>query len=170
LDNSIDWKNLVGIFLLIPALITLGMDIGWINSVIEARHTATWPTVEGVIYASTAEYGARNQFNSNIRYSYKYANQVYRSTVVALGPGAEFSSRSEAEEMVGRYPLGKVKVWVNPQRPEDSVLLSGAVLPSTWKSIEQFAVFGIFALITSIYLFVLARRDSAAGSGTPSVS
>jgi hypothetical protein len=103
-----------------------------------------WPQIEGVVVNSTIKkqqgspYGA-HQYIPIIDYEYSYEGKTYSSSKRRAGNYASGASE-DAEAIHSRYPAGsRVKVFVDPRDPSNSVLEFGTT-PLSWICI----ILGIF--------------------------
>jgi|SRR5262245_276670 len=90
----------------------------------EARHSLSWPSVEGVIVSSGIE-GKEFQESDNpgtvvryrpaVTYSFKVRGMERKGTDIAVGLNNLFWEMSIAEKRAARYPVGaKVRVYYDP--------------------------------------------------------
>ena len=88
---------------------------------------------------------------AKLKYDYRIGTQSFSSERYSFESG-----NISADKLIARYPLGKkVTVFYNPEKPQQSVLVSGVKA----SSIVAYAVGGIVLLVLSIMGFVQVRRD-----------
>ena len=101
-----------------------------------AAQSKSWPTVTGRVLTSEVSVrlgkGPRNL--ANVSYTYEVDGTRYESSRIRFGQGRT-RFRSQAEELVGRYPAGSdVDVHYNPADPGVAVLdtSDAAVQSAVW--------------------------------------
>ena len=109
----------LGLFVVAGLLATLwGLRI-----IVQARRTAQWPTVQGIIEKSIVT-SNDNDLLPNIIFCYEVNGQAYQRSVEFprdVTPSQEFAS-----SYVDRYPEGShVLVYYNPENPENATLEPG---------------------------------------------
>lgn len=91
----------------------------------------------------------------NVVYQYNLGENKYQNNRVTAGIGLLFHSKSYAEEMLNRYPVGKkVVVYYNPSNPNESVLEKDIVGFDVFMFLMSF----IFVII-AISIIFSARKD-----------
>jgi hypothetical protein len=109
-----------------------------------------WPTVSGAILSSRINatptgYGGK-EFTPVVEYEYRFNGQSFKSSRRRLRHYASGQS-ADAEAIHFRYPAGSsVTVFVNPRKPEKSVLEYG-VTPLSWIPLALGLVFISLALL-----------------------
>lgn len=120
--------HLIG-WLLVPA--SLGGMAWELNKLRLSRATAKWKRVPCTIESiKTSEDGSglsgEAQFKVEASYSYRVGGKQYRSTKVSNGH-SEFLSHAEAAKLTAGIPeKGACFAYVNPDDPQDAVLVAGA--------------------------------------------
>lgn len=94
-----------------------------------SRRSQKWPTTEGVVTASKVAEMPRIRYvppyQARVSYRYSVGKRRYISTALNFDGGGYFS-RSEAQRVVDRYPVGKqITVYYNPGDPTVAVLEPG---------------------------------------------
>jgi hypothetical protein len=100
-------------FALFGAMLALGLALGGfaVHDFSKARASQTWPAVEGVVLSSPGN-------NGGLRYAYSVDGQSYAATREAFVSAISFGARPRA-------PGETVQVYVDPNRPDVSVLSPG---------------------------------------------
>lgn len=138
-----------------------------INSVMEARASSSWPSVQGrIVSASVGEHkGTKSKrkttYHADVRYDYQVNGQTYDSKRISFG---EYSSRdrSHAEEELKKYPVGKqLPVYYSPTNPASSVLEPG-LSTQTWFLPGFGLIFGLAGLGMFFFLPGAMARQRAA--------
>jgi hypothetical protein len=109
-----------------------------------------WPKVDGTIMSSridvTPAGSGEKTFAPVIVYEFRYNGQSFKSSQRRLRNYASGQS-ADAEAITSRYPAGSgVTVYVNPGKPEQSVLEYG-VTPLSWIPLAAGLVFISLALL-----------------------
>lgn len=126
--NKQAW-TIMALFMTIWSAFTIGFD-GFIGYTITKQiQSQSFPTVVGVITSSevSSHYDSENgtTYKANISFGYNFNGRDYHSNqwrYSAMGS----SDQSYAREAVKEFPEGRdVKVYVNPDKPEDAVLRTG---------------------------------------------
>ena len=97
------------------------------------RTSISWPSVEGEVVLSQIReeigggpYGVYGTKKPEIRYEYTVDGKKYSSRKIKFG-------RQPSHEIVSRYPTGqKIKVFYNPDNPNQAVLISGGSLAGVY--------------------------------------
>lgn len=123
------------------ALMGLGL---WIRA--KGLASVNWPGTDGTITVSRVDDSDNENLRPDIVYTYTVSGKERRGTRIAYSGYSV--SRSNIEAMVAKYPAqSPVKVYYNPQAPEQSVLENQ---PSQdW---AFWACFGIGFLALAVYL------------------
>jgi hypothetical protein len=112
-----------------------------------------WPQIDGTIVNSTIKkqmvQAGGYQYIPVIEYEYSHDDKTYSSSKRRAGNYASGASE-DTEEISSRYPIGsKVKVFVDPNDPMNSVLEFGTT-PLSWISI----ILGlIITALTTVAMF-----------------
>jgi Protein of unknown function (DUF3592). len=129
----------------------------------DAIQAVSWPTTEGKIEHSAVHKGKTGSsmnssgnttytstYEARIIYSYKLEQRRFQGSRLQFGSRRRFYKRSEAEERVKTYPVGRVvTVHYNPSKPSESTLLIG-VAPF-WRTTVHFsAALLIVAVIVAL--------------------
>src|ERR1700676_2359810 len=80
-----------------------------------AKASLTWPITPGTIetsmveskLATTGDGNTRTEYRPIVDYSYSLSGHAYHSNNVWFGAGNSSSNRSESQEVIDRYPVGK---------------------------------------------------------------
>ena len=92
-----------------------------------------------------------------MNYFFEIDDNRYEGNTISFG-NVSHSERSDAQNELKSYPKGKeVKVYFNPEDPDDSVLKKGVVWPM-WIVIGIGAVILFVSLLASIFLPKLLRK------------
>ncbi|WP_113880736.1 MULTISPECIES: DUF3592 domain-containing protein [Marinobacter] len=89
-----------------------------------------WPVTDGLIISGKSEYYANpsgvNGHILNIKYRYKVSGKNYTSTRINFSLNESAGNKAHAEELLNNYRNGRVvKVYYNPNNPEQSVIEPG---------------------------------------------
>jgi hypothetical protein len=99
----------------------------------EARASARWPSVQGVVISSeaaTVSDGGSNRFAPDVLYEYTVNGVLHRARAVTL-ERRTFDSEAEAAEIAARYSDGaQVQVHYNAVDPSQAVLEPGGPVPN----------------------------------------
>jgi hypothetical protein len=142
-SGTVFWLVAGGVDLFGVGLVTLAV-LKW-N---EAGTVETWPTSSGTILSSEIQSGSSGgssrpaMFSPEVRYSFEANGVRYEGNRVSPGTIASSSDRSDAQEVVAKYPTGqKVEVRYNPDDPSEAYLEAGAgPLPAILLSIGLVAI------------------------------
>lgn len=124
-----------------------------------------WPAAEGVISrtwvsesTSTDEDGyTTSSYTPQVEYQYRLGANTYTSNKVSFGAVRSYGSHRKAQQNLEAYPVnGRVRVYYNPAKPEEAVLirgtkgtLTGIILGILFMSISIcVACLGLYYLIT----------------------
>jgi hypothetical protein len=97
----------------------------------QARASASWPSVSGMIVASDVEQTSSGEdseirYVPRIRYEYKVDGTRYASGRISFGGRTLHKSPDSAQAELADYPVGKaVTVYHDPAVPSSSVLQPG---------------------------------------------
>ncbi|ARN56917.1 DUF3592 domain-containing protein [Sedimentisphaera salicampi] len=143
---------MIYIFFAIVAIITVYSFIKFLSS-------ANWVKTEGVILESRVdkfhnrniEDTLRYQFKPVVRYSYTVNGAGYTGNNIFSGSkDVLMHSSADAEQMIEDYKKDKmVNVYYNPEKPEESCLISAGSLPKSF-----IAVLGIILLVIGSVIFM----------------
>jgi hypothetical protein len=131
---------------------------GW-NNYTGAKASENWPSTDGVIVSSKVEVDEGKSADQEPRYTavvmYKYNVKGYEYTADKVSYSTKTSlNKSDANRVVGRYPLGKkVKVYYNPDKNHIAVLEPGMASASYFP-----IVFGIMVAFFCILVIVVVFR------------
>jgi len=147
------------LFILIFFAVGIGLSI-WGGIVIRnASVSEGWPQTQGEIVSSYVDSSADSDgttYSADIKFMYVVNDRWLTGDVVNFGEYGSSNMR-HADEIVNRYPIGKiVSVYYNPEQPETAVLEPGL----TWSS--YFILFmGIIFLIVPgiIFASILKQGD-----------
>jgi hypothetical protein len=115
-----------GLFLLAGGPIS-GYFLG--NMVLEARRSATWPVVPGVVQdAHVEDRSALNHgaFYAVLAYTYRVGSNDFAGSRIRASDGELPTAESASSELVGLSVGTPVTVYYDPVAPESSVLKPGA--------------------------------------------
>ena len=112
----------------------------------KAVTSSTWPSTQGRIIE--CNYRQSNELKSPntlaIKYSYTVGNQHYNGSTINFDDGMNDTARSI---LACKFPVGAiVKVYYNPQKPSDSVLIKGF----RWQGHALLYITSFFMLFTII--------------------
>lgn len=98
----------------------------------EARATASWPAVKGVVVEARAvsQSGRRGRRSHSVRisYTYKVADDTYTGDRYSVAGNLGAGSQEQAEQLARGYRRGdEIWVYYDPASPERAVLLRGGV-------------------------------------------
>jgi hypothetical protein len=90
----------------------------------------SWPVTDGVIISGKSEYHANpsavNGYIPNIEYRYKVNDKNYTSTRINFSLNESAGNKANAANILNKYRNGsEVKVYYNPNKPEQSVIETG---------------------------------------------
>ena len=137
--------------LLLFLAIGVGLSLwGW-TIVRDARASASWPHVEGVVTGSEVTHSTdgngADSYSPRVTYTYMAGGRYHESYAIKFGENS-YDSRRRAESIAARYPVGrKVAVYYDPTRPGKSVLEPGV-------NGGSYIVLGVGALFVVISLAV----------------
>lgn len=125
-----------------------------------SRH---WPQVTGIIVKHETR-GRRHCSTPVIHYRYMLSGKAFESNTL-VPPGMEECFRPEvASSVAARYPEGSyVRVYYDPQAPENAVLLPGHMTRNAWLSVLILPIFFLGWLYWGTLLF--KSRDIAPSAG-----
>jgi Protein of unknown function (DUF3592) len=121
---------IAGLLLVVFSVISAYLIYSGIRNRSTARASETWPVAGGTVLSSDVASRVSRQKNSStvtyykpqIRYGYKVAGTEYESEVIRFGD-LEKQSRSLADEIVAKYPVGStIAVRYDPQDPKRATL------------------------------------------------
>jgi hypothetical protein len=129
-------RTLAGtVFLLVFGLIFAGVGYAvtfkWGKPLLDrAEESRTWPSVTGTIEQSEIAQGRDSDgdrtYRPDIVYRYEIDGRTMRSGDVYVGGAASTSAKSDAFQIVNRYPVGQqVEVYYDPAAPGKAVLIPG---------------------------------------------
>lgn len=127
-------KIIIFLFLLvfvIPFLAGGGIALVYgLMGLVEGYQSKSWPVVEGIIIESDIQKRYHSDgdrvYKAEVNYQYTYQDQEYVGTRIH---SVSFSSDSvsSVNKLLKKYPVDMdVDVFVNPDNPEKSLLVSGA--------------------------------------------
>ncbi|HYP09457.1 MAG TPA: DUF3592 domain-containing protein [Bryobacteraceae bacterium] len=109
-----------------------------------------WPEVRGRVLRSfvlVGEFEGSETYTPQVEYAYTVQGVTYRSSVLQHGRTGS-PNRASAERVIAPYPLGvEVRVYVDPRRPSNAVLIRGTASTNIWIAAAGLAFFGAAALI-----------------------
>jgi hypothetical protein len=137
---------------------------GW-TIVRDARASAAWPHVEGVVtgseVTSSTDGDGAESYSPQVTYTYLAGGRYQESYVIKFGENS-YDSRRRAEAVAARYPVGrKVTVYYDRDRPGKSVLEPG-VTAGSYIALGIGALFVVISLLVLPLTHLLRRRDSTA--------
>ena len=131
--GSMNKKGLFfGILIIIGGLI--GAVWGWMYAA-DATESNAWPTVRGVVLASSISStldnggsgGNKRSFTPVVSYRYDVDGQSYDSDRVHFDALRRYSDQEEVQAVIDQYPAGdEVLVYYAPDDPANAVLMPGA--------------------------------------------
>ncbi len=87
------------------------------------RQVSEWPYTQGTVTESRLESRSSEDGSTDypvVRYTYQLIGRAYQGSRIATGPVV---GGSGARKVIERYPAGAaVRVYYNPQNPEEAVL------------------------------------------------
>ena len=114
------------------------IGVGILISGIRNRRKATasnrWPAAGGVITnawinesRSTDEDGfTSTSYSARVEYQYAVGANTFTSRRISFGSTQSYSNRRKARKELEAYPVNsRVRVYYNPQNPEEAVLIRG---------------------------------------------
>lgn len=119
-------------------------------TLIKSVRTERWPATDGVIQSAHQEAHSDNDgttYSAEVTYTYQVSGASYNGGKISIG---QMSSSSQyAQQILGRYPVGKkVSVYYSPANPAEAVLETG-IHGGTWICFgvgTAFALFGVMFL------------------------
>ncbi len=123
-----------GLFILIFFAAGVAAVVFGIRNRKKAEESAGWPGVQGVITNAwieesrdTDEDGyTSTTYTPKWQYEYQLGSQTYSSQKISFGGERGYGSRKKAEQELTKYSMsGQVRVYYNPQDPEEAVLVQG---------------------------------------------
>lgn len=153
----------VGVFFaLIFGAVGVALSLyGW-RIVQNASMSKNWPTTQGEITASSVDESHDDDgtsYGANVQYTYVADDQRYSSSTVSFGQYSS-SNRNHAQEIVDRYPVGKlVIVSYDPNNPATAVLEPGRTTSSYFLFIMGvvFLCVPVFMVLGSLRTLLLGR-------------
>ena len=133
---------ILGIMLLLGggAGLFAGFDRAWLGSASES-----WVEVEGEILSSRVDRSRGRsaatsrtewRYYARLGYRYEFEGRSYPGSKISYDDppgGSDESGKRKAETFLSDFPRGAtVPVWVNPDNPEQSVLLRGTTGSGVW--------------------------------------
>ena len=106
------------------AIAALVVHVGWTQHKL-GTESLDWPTVDGLVMASSVEHtsGQRSTSYPSIRYNYHVDGQRFESDVIRFD-ATPCRNGAEAREIVRLFPAGtQAEVYVHPDNPSVSCLL-----------------------------------------------
>lgn len=164
---------LVGLALLAFVIFGAYGAIGYGTAIYRAYALSdNWPSVPGVVTSSAAIQGCGRVgvgYYLSVRYRYAVNNVEYFGDRVWLGNGY-CSGRVGAEAMAAKFVPGTSRfVYVNPNMPSDSVLISGRVENGTIFLFLLLASIPVAAVILAARAVMDYRRQSRSHLGADQV-
>ena len=153
------WMPLLFVWtFLFAGVVTLGIGFA---STLEAWHSRSWPTVEGLVtlsqvdsYLSESDSGTTQMYHAQVNFTYTVGGRTYFSDLVNLGDYST-SVQANAEKVAARYPAGAtVQVYYDPGKPETAVLEPG---PTAGLLIPLF-VGAVVSLVGGLMTYFLLRK------------
>jgi hypothetical protein len=118
------------IFVVIFSILGIVFLIIGLRSKQKAKASLNWPTTTGVVTVAKVEvhtdyddddHTSTTSYEPVVQYTYTVNGQQFNGSKIAFG--ANRVGNSQAQKMVGQYPVGNsVTVHYNPEKPEDAVL------------------------------------------------
>jgi hypothetical protein len=135
-----------------------------------AKASLTWPITPGTIKTSKVESNiatsgdgnTRTEYRPIVDYSYSMNGQAYHSNNLWFGGGESSTNRSESQDIIDRYPVGKqVMVHYDPQDPSQGVLEPGVFASTYTALVGGWVVVGLgFILLWAGWtMFKIARQE-----------
>lgn len=127
-DTMLRWLLLLPLLFIVAGAL---MSFFGVRQFMQAKASAAWPTVTGVI--TVAELGKQmgnerdesTTYSADISYDYLVNDRSYVNGAVSFD-GVKSSDPATARRILKRYPVGKqVAVYYNPNDPQDAVLEPG---------------------------------------------
>jgi hypothetical protein len=146
------------IMCMILIVLGVGFSIWGYGVMRKARASLEWPVKQGTVLKSevrsTSTSGQSGyQHSANIQYKYTVNNKTYSSDKVIAGSYSSNSARS-AEKLTRQYKKGSnVKVYYDPERPDNAVLVPGGTI-----LIYVPLGFGIIATASGIAALLLRKK------------
>ncbi|NIW79322.1 MAG: DUF3592 domain-containing protein [Calditrichae bacterium] len=100
----------------------------------KGTESQNWPQVTGTItkagvkkdHDTDAEGFTTTTYIPEVEYEYQLGEDVYSNGQISFGGTKTYNSRKKAEEAISQYPLdGRISVFYNPEKPDESVLIQG---------------------------------------------
>ena len=125
----------------------------------KAANSASWPTAQGTVQASSvrenletdSEGDNERAYYPNVHYAYSVAGESFTGDRIVFGGKSRFTRETDAQAVCARYPQGgSVAVRYNPAKPDEAVLESKK--PSLTTPMVFSVVVAIFTLIAGAFL------------------
>ena len=159
-----------GVIFVCLALIFTLMPIGIFKILAMQRDTTSWPSVQGTVIICEIEHrenpnadrvDEQDEYRIDLVYNYTVYNETYENFNVYYwgGTGSYWDHELDSYEysLLHDYPVGSnVRVYYNPENPEQSCLLTGED-PSTRILIIWLPVTG-YIMLACIPLFYFADK------------
>lgn len=136
----------------------------------EAKASESWPSVQGIVSHSEIQQSTRDEtimYAAVIKYEFTVDSISYLGNRISLSSeNSKTSSAREVKKVLQKYPLGeRVKVFYDPELPENSVLETGAdTLTYIIKYVPfVLALFGVLMLYQVIRVFAMLLLALFAG-------
>ena len=136
-QSSYQWG--IGYILFIAGMV-LSVYLG--SSVLRGYDTLNWQQSNGIIYRSTmietTKVGDQTLYQPDVSYRYQFRGETFDG-VNLYRTDIPFNSERELGRELDNFPVGSIQlVYINPERPSESVLVQGVQ--------TQFVVGLLFAL------------------------
>ncbi len=124
--DQLDTIGFLGVFLLAG----VGLSCWGLVVLVNARASANWTAVSGVIVSSGLEHDVDAEMGESwepkVTYEYPAGGRQQVGTTLKFGDNS-YDDQQEAQEILDRYPVGQgVQVYYDPDAPGRSVLEPGA--------------------------------------------
>jgi hypothetical protein len=163
--------NFIGGLIIGPIFLVVGAVVAFYFGkpiVDNAKASLKWPTVEGRVTVSTVERKRSSDsttYAANVGYDYEVDGEKRMGDTVWFGGNFSSSNSGLARETVDKYPAGsQVRVYYNPEDPDQSVLEPGAF----WTTYMVYGIglllFGIGLLVTGGFVWKMLIGTAAVGA------
>ena len=146
------------IIIILASLVGLFLALFATNNAINAYKAKAWPTTEGMVTYSEVEWNSK--YVPKVVFSYNVGSDEFSSEKIRLTNFAHYKKKEDAAKVTNKYPVnGKVKVYYNPNKPNEAILDPGIKGEHIFMFLLGFIIF-IAPLAGLIYSIRKAKADS----------
>jgi hypothetical protein len=130
------------------------LEVLAIRNIFLAHSSKQWLKVPGQVIQSVTEEnrqadsdgGSTVSYRPKIKYSYEYEGRTYSGK--RIGYSVIFGSRKESDRLVRNFHTGKkIQVYMHPQKPKQSVILTGIDISAAFISLVAPPIFIFIGLL-----------------------